>query len=111
MLLRRASANLLANAVHYADAPSTIVLSSRVEGSSTTVVVENAGRPSRQSSWRLFGCFIAPARPDSSQSSVLGLAIVHTIMVLHGGSAQAESKDGVNRFFLHFPKELSIKTI
>ena len=94
MLLRRALANLLANAVHYADAPSTIVLSSRVEGSSTTVVVENAGRPSRQSSWRLFGRFIAP-----------------TIMVLHGGSAQAESKDGVNRFFLHFPKELSIKTI
>ncbi|WP_332875861.1 heavy metal sensor histidine kinase [Massilia sp. S19_KUP03_FR1] len=105
MLLRRAMANLLANAVHYADAPSTIVLSSRADADGVTLAVENAGPPiAPHQLARLFDRFYRAdaARRDSSQSSGLGLAIVRTIMALHDGSAQAASSDGINRFSLHF---------
>ncbi len=106
LLLRRALANLLANAVHYADAPSTIVLSSQADESGVTLAVENAGpaiAPDQLT--RLFDRFYRAdtARHDSSQSSGLGLSIVHSIMILHRGSAQAASINGINRFILNFP--------
>jgi two-component system heavy metal sensor histidine kinase CusS len=113
ILLRRALANLLANAVHYADAPSTIVLSSRAQGDHVIVAVENAGPPIPADQLaRLFDRFYRAdaARRDSSQSSGLGLAIVQSIMVLHGGSTQAASIAGINRFSLNFPVKLTIKT-
>jgi two-component system heavy metal sensor histidine kinase CusS len=111
MLLRRALANLLANAVHYADAPSTIVLSSHADEMGVTLAVENVGpaiAPDQLA--RLFDRFYRAdsARRDSSQSSGLGLAIVHSIMALHRGNAQAASRDGLNRFSLYFPYKKTI---
>lgn len=108
MLLRRALANLLANAVHYAAAPSTIVLSSQADGKGMSLTVENVGPHIEADQLaRLFDRFYRAdtARRDSSQSSGLGLAIVHTIMTLHRGSAQAASSQGMNRFTLHFPDQ------
>jgi two-component system heavy metal sensor histidine kinase CusS len=109
MLLRRALANLLANAVHYADAPSTITLAAQHGAQGTVLRVENAG-PSidAQQLARLFDRFYRAdtARRDSSQSSGLGLSIVRTIMALHGGSAQAASTGGMNVFSLNFPDEI-----
>jgi two-component system heavy metal sensor histidine kinase CusS len=105
MLLRRALANLLANAVQYAEAPSTIVLAARTEPGGVTLSVENIGEqiPAHQLA-RLFDRFYRAdtARRGSSQSSGLGLSIVHTIMALHRGTAQAASVEGKNRFTLYF---------
>jgi two-component system heavy metal sensor histidine kinase CusS len=86
MLLRRALANLLANAVNYAAAPSTIVLSAQAGAAGMALAVENTG-------------------PEiaADQASGLGLAIVQTIMALHRGSAVAASSSGQNRFTLYFP--------
>ena len=105
-LLRRALANLLSNAVKYADAGSTIVLSAQAAPHGMTLIVENAGpQIDAEQLARLFDRFYRgdAARSDSSQSSGLGLAIVHNIMVLHRGTAQATSSAGSNRFLLHFP--------
>lgn len=106
MLLRRALANLLSNAVKYADAPSTIVLSAQPTEGGMTLCVSNAGpRIEAGQLARLFDRFYRgdAARHASAQSSGLGLAIVQTIMGLHGGRAVAESQQGQNAFSLYFP--------
>lgn len=106
MLLRRALANLVANAVRYADPGSEIVLATAQEDGGTAVSVENRG-PAIEARHleRLFDRFYRadPARVDSSASSGLGLSIVRSIMTLHQGSWRVASKDGVTRFTLLFP--------
>jgi two-component system heavy metal sensor histidine kinase CusS len=105
-LLRRALANLLANAVRYADEDSAIVLAARQDAEGTTISVENRGPTiAPQHLERLFDRFYRadPARADSSASSGLGLSIVRSIMTLHQGRWQAASNDGVTCFTLHFP--------
>ena len=105
LLLRRALANLLANAVQYADTPSTISLTAHAETGGVALCVANAGPsiPDHQLA-RLFDRFYRAdaARRGSSQSSGLGLSIVQTIMNLHGGSVVAQSDGGCNRFTLRF---------
>lgn len=106
LLLRRALANLLANAIHYADAPSTITLSAQHDAGGAVLCVENLGpQIAEHQLARLFDRFYRAdtARRDSSQSSGLGLSIVHTIMALYRGTAQAASSGGINRFMLFFP--------
>jgi two-component system heavy metal sensor histidine kinase CusS len=106
MLLRRALANLLANAVQYADASSTIVLSAQARGAGVALSVENDGpQIGEQQLSRLFERFYRAdtARRGSAQSSGLGLSIVRTIMTLHRGEAQARSGGGKTSFTLVFP--------
>jgi len=108
-LLRRALANLLANAVRYAEAGSEIVLAAEQgadEKGDTAISVENLGPTiAPRHLERLFDRFYRadPARADSSASSGLGLSIVRSIMTLHQGRWQAASADGVTRFTLFFP--------
>ena len=106
ILLRRALANLVANAVQYADPGSTILLASLESAGNMTLSVENEGEaiPASQLP-RLFDRFYRAdaARRGSAQSSGLGLSIVRTIMTLHGGHGSVESKDGKTRFSLVFP--------
>lgn len=108
VLLRRALANLLANAVQYAEAPSCITLASMADGSGTTLTVSNTGpqiAPDQLAC--LFDRFYRAdtARRGSAQSSGLGLSIVRTIMTMHRGTATATSSQGVNRFALYFPAQ------
>jgi two-component system heavy metal sensor histidine kinase CusS len=105
MLLRRALANLLANAVQYADASSTIALSAQAHGAGVALSVENHGpQIAEQQLSRLFERFYRAdtARRGSAQSSGLGLSIVRTIMTLHSGRAEAFSRDGRTCFTLTF---------
>lgn len=105
-LLRRALANLLANAVRYANENSEIVLSAEQNDKGSTFTVENQG-PMIASSHleRIFDRFYRAdaARTNSSSSSGLGLSIVRSIMSLHQGSWRASSEGGVTRFTLFFP--------
>ena len=105
-LLRRALANLLANAVRHADAGSAIVLSAERDGQGMTLAVENRGPtiPPRHLG-RLFDRFYRAdaARVGSSESNGLGLSIVRSIMSLHQGRWGATSHDGATRFTLYFP--------
>jgi len=107
LLLRRALANLLANAVQYADPDSAIELTAHTGGDVVCLKVDNVGPaidPLHME--RLFDRFYRAdaARRGSAQSSGLGLSIVRSIMALHGGSVQAVSADGHNGFSLVFPE-------
>jgi len=106
MLLRRALANLLANAVRYADSGTAILLQSERADGGVTLAVENRGpviEPHHLA--RLFDRFYRAdaARRDSADASGLGLSIVRTIMTLHQGRWHAASADRVTRFSLFFP--------
>lgn len=107
-LLRRALANLLANAVRYADAGTNIILIARQDATGTTLSVQNTGPVIEAHHLaRLFDRFYRAdaARRASSSSSGLGLAIVRSIMSLHQGKWSAESEGGTTRFTLFFPAQ------
>ncbi|WP_394777641.1 heavy metal sensor histidine kinase [Undibacterium sp.] len=105
-LLRRALANLLSNAVRYADAGTQIVLTAQQQATGTTMAVENKG-PTIESHHlaRLFDRFYRAdaSRRGSSDASGLGLSIVRSIMLLHQGTWKASSSEGTTRFELFFP--------
>ncbi|ANN78884.1 heavy metal sensor histidine kinase [Bordetella flabilis] len=106
LLLRRALANLLANAVRYAEADSEVLTVAEQGPDGTTLYVENRGptiAPTQLE--RLFDRFYRadPSRHRSSESSGLGLSIVRSIMSLHRGTWRATSEGGVTRFTLLFP--------
>jgi two-component system heavy metal sensor histidine kinase CusS len=108
LLLRRALANLLANAVRHADPGTEVVAVAEQTADGTALYVENRGptiAPGHLE--RLFDRFYRAdsARHHSSGSSGLGLSIVRSIMALHGGRWQATSRDGITRFTLVFPQE------
>ncbi len=110
VMLRRALANLLANAVRHADEGSVIYVTGAVLPTEVVLAVENRGPgipPALQA--RLFDRFFRgdTARTDSGQSSGLGLSIVRTIMTLHHGVCRVHSADGLTRFELVFPQDVA----
>jgi two-component system heavy metal sensor histidine kinase CusS len=108
LLLRRALANLLANAVRYADPGTAISTVAEQMPDGTTLHVENRGPTIEpQHLERLFDRFYRAdaSRHRSSESSGLGLSIVRSIMLLHGGTWHAASDAGVTRLTLVFPRQ------
>ncbi|WP_250481334.1 heavy metal sensor histidine kinase [Caballeronia sp. GAOx1] len=108
-LFRRAVSNLIANAVRYTPRQGIIKLSARPTPAWLCVCVENDGAPiAPEMLERVFDRFYRgdPSRggvESASGSAGLGLAIVRTIMELHGGKAHAESDAHGTRFVLSFP--------
>lgn len=107
-MVARAIGNLLSNALRYAPAGSTVALVLVCERSGAVQIdVSNAG-PAIAAIYqekifeRLFR--IDPARECSAQGAGLGLAIVRSIMTVHGGTATVLSGDGpLTVFTLRFP--------
>lgn len=111
-LFRRALSNLLANALRYTPRGGQIVIDARQHGDRFDIVVANDGEPIDAALLeRIFDRFY---RADPSRSSAhndsgagasagLGLAIVRTVMELHGGTVHAESDPTGTRFILSFP--------
>ncbi|WP_413458489.1 heavy metal sensor histidine kinase [Herbaspirillum huttiense] len=107
-LLRRAVGNLVANAIRYTPPQGVISLEATVVAGATLIGVANPGPgiPPDQIE-RIFDRFYRadPSRSSASGSSGLGLAIVRTIMGLHGGAASASSEAGKRTVFtLRFPQ-------
>ncbi|MBQ0744259.1 MAG: heavy metal sensor histidine kinase [Pseudomonas sp.] len=105
-MLTRALANLIANAIRYADPGSTISIASRIEDSQTIISVHNRGSGIEDAHLpRLFDRFyrVDPSRSQPGDSGGLGLAIVEAIMRLHGGSVSVSNVDAGVRFDLCFP--------
>ena len=105
-LLRRALANLLANAVRYADPNTEIVLMAEQSDAGTRLIIESRGPTiDAQHLARLFDRFyrVDASRYGSVDASGLGLSIVRSIMSLHQGLWQADSSDGITQFALFFP--------
>ncbi|MEX3634047.1 heavy metal sensor histidine kinase [Paraburkholderia sp. BR14320] len=109
-LFRRAVGNLLANALRYTPRGGEITLGVRETPTAVEVTVTNPGAPiDAELLERIFDRFYradASRRnePGTGASAGLGLAIVRTIMGLHGGSARAESDQAGTRFILMFAR-------
>lgn len=106
MLLRRALANLCANAIKYGAPHSELVIDAAPCAEGIRLSVRNHGPtiPAEHLP-RLFERFyrVDESRERSANSNGLGLSIVATIMQLHNGTCSASSHDGVTRFELVFP--------
>ena len=104
-LLRRALANLLANALRYGAPGSTVGIASALADGVLEVSVHNTGLAiGAEHLPHLFDRFYRAdaARSGHRDTGGLGLAIVQSIMQLHDGSARADSGPDGNRFTLRF---------
>jgi two-component system heavy metal sensor histidine kinase CusS len=95
-LLRRALANLVANALRYARPDSVVTISSRADSARCTVSVHNFGEPIAAEHLpflfeRFYRC--DPSRNQPGDSGGLGLAIVRSIMQAHGGQVEVSSDE------------------
>nr|WP_186198708.1 heavy metal sensor histidine kinase [Burkholderia gladioli] len=111
-LFRRAIGNLLANALRYTPRGGEIRLAASESAEALTISVSNPGEPiAPELLERIFDRFYRadPARsrqaPGTGGVAGLGLAIVRSVMELHGGTVYAESDTGGTRFVLTFPRE------
>ena len=107
MLFGRAVSNLLENALRYAPAKSTIEIALR-EGdrSSEVAVKDNGAGIAAEHLPRVFDRFYRADPSRSSEGVGLGLALVKSIMDLHGGTALIESEPGRGTTVtLSFPTE------
>ncbi|CEL30591.1 Sensor kinase CusS [Pseudomonas fluorescens] len=105
-LIRRALANLLANALRYATPASAVTVSSEISGDRFQITVHNHGeRIAAEHLPRLFERFYRcdPSRNQPDDSGGLGLAIVRSIMQLHGGHVSVDSTEAGTSFHLEFP--------
>ena len=104
-LLQRALGNLLANAVRHADPGSPISLRRRDEPGLCWLQVHNQGPAiAPEHLGRLFDRFyrVDPSRAEPGDSGGLGLAIVRSIMLLHGGQVRVLSDEHGTLFELGF---------
>ena len=105
-LVRRALANLLANALRYATPGTAVAISSTLLQDRLEVTVHNQGAPiAAEHLPRLFERFYRcdPSRNQPDDSGGLGLAIVRSIMHLHDGWVSVDSDETGTRFRLGFP--------
>jgi two-component system heavy metal sensor histidine kinase CusS len=115
MLLRRALSNLVANAISYTDVGGKIILLAKAGKHYTEVKVSDngIGIDARDLS-KIFDRFYRAdkARERNTQGTGLGLSLVKSIMDLHHGSVDVESKTGKGAtIILRFPSSnvISIK--
>lgn len=107
LMLRRAVANLVSNALHHTPAGGRVgvVLENAPQGG-LSLAVHNSGAPiAPEHLPRLFDRFYRadPARQARGDGTGLGLAITRAIMAAHGGEATVTSVPGDTCFTLHFP--------
>ncbi|MCF4995436.1 heavy metal sensor histidine kinase [Pseudomonas syringae] len=106
-LFQRALGNLLANAVRHADAGTSISLCQHDEAGIRWLQIDNDGPIiAPEHLGKLFDRFyrVDPSRAEPGDSGGLGLAIVQSIMQLHGGQVRVRSDAGGTVFELGFVK-------
>lgn len=104
-LLQRALGNLLANAVRHADPGTRISLRRRDDPGQCWLQVHNHGPVIGQAHLsKVFDRFyrVDPSRAEPGDSGGLGLAIVRSIMQLHGGQVRVSSDTEGTVFELGF---------
>ncbi|WP_182524657.1 sensor histidine kinase [Nocardioides dongkuii] len=97
-----AVANLVANAVSYSDAGSTVQVTTRADGDEVEVAVvdQGIGIPPEEID-RIFERFyrVDPARHRSTGGTGLGLSIVKHVAATHGGEVRVWSVEGQGSTF------------
>ena len=107
-LVRRALANLLANAIRYGEADTVVTLRCNTHTPNwLDIEVLNQGAPIGEEHLprifdRFYRCDASRSHPDDSGG--LGLAIVQSIMHMHGGEVTVSSSGAGTQFSLRFPR-------
>ena len=107
LMIRRAISNLLSNALRHTPDHGHVHIQLTRTPESTVIAVENTGETiPEQHLPRLFDRFyrVDPSRAQPGDSGGLGLAIVQSIMHLHGGQVQVRSDAQGTLFELGFSK-------
>ena len=107
ILVRRAMANLLANALRYGTPGTAVTIASQKRDDTLELTVHNEGEPiAAEHLPRLFERFYRtdPSRNQPDDSGGLGLAIVRSIMQLHRGRVSVDSVGSGTTFRLEFPR-------
>jgi two-component system heavy metal sensor histidine kinase CusS len=97
LMLRRALANLLANAIRHSPANGSISIHIETGDDGTTLSIENTGEPiAPEHLARLFDRFYRadPARSRNGEGAGLGLAITRSIIRAHGGDISVRCGTG-----------------
>lgn len=105
-LLRRALANLIANALRYATPNTPVTIGSTLSADGLEIYVHNIGEPiGAEHLPHLFERFYRcdPSRNQPGDSGGLGLAIVRSIMQAHGGQVSVTSNGAGTVFTLVLP--------
>ncbi|WP_293799459.1 heavy metal sensor histidine kinase [Stenotrophomonas sp.] len=105
LMLRRALSNLLSNAIRHSPAGGTVTIRLGGDAAGAVIAVENPGEIPAEQLPRLFDRFYTgdPARRAGGEGAGLGLAIVRSIVELHGGEISVVSNGGVTRFVMRLP--------
>ncbi|MCL4747126.1 MAG: two-component sensor histidine kinase, partial [Burkholderiaceae bacterium] len=96
-MIRRVATNLLSNAVRYALPDTTIEVKLASQAGAARLTVTNRCETLTQAQAdRLFDRFARgeSARADAPEGAGLGLAIVRSVMALHGGDVEARAAGG-----------------
>jgi len=107
LMLRRALSNLLSNAIRHCPAGESVTLRLEKDAADAIIAVENPGSIPAEQLPRLFDRFYTgdPARRPGGEGVGLGLAIVRSIVEVHGGSIAASSDNGLTRFVIRLPSQ------
>ncbi|HCU65899.1 MAG TPA: two-component sensor histidine kinase [Rheinheimera sp.] len=106
VMLQRALSNLLSNAIRHADAGSTVKVAVSLQPQHCCIQVSNSGTTiAPQHLPLLFDRFyrVDPSRQRHSEGAGLGLAMVKSIVELHGGQVAVSSEQGLTCFNLTWP--------
>lgn len=106
MLVRRALSNLLANALRHTPAGGTVTMRAAMgpHGGAVVTVRDNGRGIAEHHLGRVFERFYRAEENPEAPGAGLGLAIVRSVMRLHGGEAHVESSPGAGTTFtLEFP--------
>jgi two-component system heavy metal sensor histidine kinase CusS len=106
LMLRRALANLLSNAIRHASEGGRIEVRIKSTSEGVTLAVENTGEPvAKEHLTRIFDRFYRadPSRHRSGEGAGLGLAITRSIIQAHGGEINAQSSDDGVCFVMQIP--------
>lgn len=104
--LARVFQNLLKNAVSYSFPGTVIEVQARVEEDQVLISFENEGKTiPKEKLTRIFDRFyrLDSARATKTGGAGLGLAIAKEIVLLHGGTITAESRDKKTCFIVALP--------
>jgi two-component system sensor histidine kinase CreC len=102
--LRLALSNLLANALAFAPAGSTLDLALQQDAGGVHFSLRDHGPGVPGYALPQLGQrFYSTARPDGTKGSGLGLAIVRQVMLLHGGTLRIEPAQPGLCVELHWP--------
>ncbi|WP_247869658.1 heavy metal sensor histidine kinase [Herbaspirillum sp. ST 5-3] len=112
MLLRRVISNILSNAIRHSTESGEVRFTIEpVAGKDELrLAIDNTGEPiAEEHIPRLFDRFyrVDASRQGSSENVGLGLAIAKSIVVLHGGTIEAKSGNGITRFEIRLPRKTS----